>query len=116
MFKTCSLLFNNRYSTEDPNKAKLNKILGDKALVKSLAKGIKSTLSISEMFGKKSSSAPFNSDVDNFIGVKNIKNYIISSLNDIDESGNTHSVGVIQLFNKNRGEIDDEDIERLRSI
>ena len=31
--------------------------------------------------------ATFNSDVDNYMGVKTINNYIIASLNDLDDLG-----------------------------
>jgi hypothetical protein len=41
----------------------------------------------SEEIQKKKLEPVFNSDIDNFIGVKNIRNYIIASLNDTDSLG-----------------------------
>lgn len=52
--------------------------------------------------------------MDNFIGVKNISNYIICSLkDDALSSGKPISVGILQLYNKLDGKnIDREDAKR----
>lgn len=52
--------------------------------------------------------------MDNFIGVKNISNYIICSLKDDElNTGRPVSVGVLQLYNKIDGKnIDRDDARR----
>ena len=59
--------------------------------------------------------ATFNADIDNYIGVKMIRNYMIASINEEDYNGKLYSIGVISLFNKDK-KITREDIDRIRSI
>lgn len=37
----------------------------------------------------------FNSDIDNFPGVRNIENFIIAAMNDVDDFGVTRTKGII---------------------
>jgi hypothetical protein len=56
----------------------------------------------------------FTPDIDNFEGVKEIKNYCIASLNDNGYGTGELSVGVVQLYNKIDGHpIDKEDVARI---
>ena len=57
----------------------------------------------------------FNSDIDNFIGVKHIRNYVIASLIDEDADENIRTVGILSLFNKEK-KIKREDLERVKCI
>lgn len=58
---------------------------------------------------------PFDKDIDNHIGVKEIKNFMISAITDNDIFDKERSVGVIQMFNKNM-KINNEDIERMKYL
>jgi hypothetical protein len=56
----------------------------------------------------------FVPDIDNFEGVKEIKNYCIASLIDNGYGTGDLSVGVVQLYNKLDGNpIDKEDVARV---
>lgn len=48
-----------------------------------------------EKFAKKKPDATFNSDVDNFVGVKNIKNCVIAAIIDEDYQKNIYPVGIM---------------------
>ena len=55
--------------------------------------------------------------MDNFIGIKNINNYIISSIRDDPINEGEVSVGVLQLYNKAGGKnIGQEDIDRVTHV
>ena len=60
----------------------------------------------------------FVPDIDNFEGVKEIKNYCIVSLKDNGYSLGEQSVGVLQLFNKLDGtkQIEKEDLARIQCV
>ena len=55
------------------------------------------------MLKKKNSThfyAEFLADIDNFLGLQNINNYVIASIEDDGYGFGSHSVGVIHLVNK----------------
>jgi hypothetical protein len=52
--------------------------------------------------------------MDNFVGVKKINNYIISSIRDDALQTGQISVGILQMYNKLGGKsIDKEDVDRV---
>jgi hypothetical protein len=60
---------------------------------------------------------PFVPDIDNFGGVKIIKNYCLIALKDNGYGLGERSVGVLQLFNKTDGrKIDREDLARVQCL
>ena len=62
-------------------------------------------------------SSKFMSDIDNFDGVKDLKNYCIISLNDNNDHVEEVAVGVMQCYNKvNGSEIDMDDVKRIRCL
>ena len=59
----------------------------------------------------------FVPDIDNFVGVKEIKNFCIASLIDNGYGNGQRSEGVLQVYNKIDGHpIDKEDIARVQSV
>ena len=64
------------------------------------------------------SEAQFVQDIDNFEGVKNIRNYCISSIRDDGYEFGEESVGVLQIFNKTNEDkkIDKNDIARIQCL
>ena len=72
------------------------------------------------MFSKRKESNLYNSDIDNYIGVKKIKNFIVASINDYEEKVKGQDLkvisnGVVHLFNKQRN-VTQEDLERVKSL
>lgn len=61
--------------------------------------------------------ADFTPDIDNFAGIKNLDNWLISSLRDDAYHFGDASVGVIQFYNKSGGKpINKDDVARLEKI
>jgi len=62
--------------------------------------------------------AEFIPDIDNFQGIKDIRNYCIISMKDNGYLLGERSVGVLQFFNKQVGtkQIEKEDIARLHCL
>lgn len=61
--------------------------------------------------------ADFTPDIDNFAGIKNLDNWLISSLRDDAYRFGDSSVGVIQFYNKTGGKaINKDDVARLEKI
>ncbi|CDW73584.1 UNKNOWN [Stylonychia lemnae] len=108
VFKNHGIIFNNHFSS-NPNQDQLQKTGGQNPSTNTSLKSIGSS------FNQKKKSNGFNSDVDNYIGVKQIKNFLIASINDYDESEQRYSMGVIQFFNKDRP-ISDEDQIRIIAL
>jgi hypothetical protein len=65
----------------------------------------------------KEFNSEFTPDIDNFQGVKKIRNYCIASMLDNGYGTGDESAGVMQVYNKIDGNpIDKEDIARIHSI
>ena len=61
--------------------------------------------------------AEFVPDIDNFVGVKTVKNFAIVSIKDDGYRFGERSVGILQLYNKKDDKnITKEDIARLKWI
>jgi len=61
--------------------------------------------------------AEFVPDIDNFVGVKKISNFVIVSMKDDGYKFGERSVGILQLFNKKDDKnISKEDVARLKWI
>ena len=98
IFKSCAVTFVNGFSNDNNDRTGVfsHKRRSSDMTVADIRQ------TITSVFNKRRYSTFFNSDVDNFIGVKNIRNFLIASMNEEDEEGRTHAVGVIQFFNKRR--------------
>lgn len=57
----------------------------------------------------------FNQDVDNYIGVKHIKNMMLVSMNDYDDLEQRYSLGVLHLYNKSSA-VTEEDQQRIEAL
>ena len=58
--------------------------------------------------------ADFLADIDNFLGVKDLDNFVISSIRDDGYNLGEKSVGVLHLFNKlDRTRINKDDLARI---
>jgi len=61
--------------------------------------------------------AEFVPDIDNFVGVKVINNFVIVSIKDDGYKFGERSVGILQLYNKKDGKnISKDDVARLKWI
>lgn len=61
--------------------------------------------------------ADFLADIDNFLGVKDLDNFVISSIRDDGYSLGEKSVGVLHLFNKlDRTRINKDDLARIEQF
>lgn len=58
--------------------------------------------------------ADFLPDIDNFVGVKDLRNFVISSIKDDGHGLGERSVGILHLFNKlDKSRITKEDLARI---
>jgi len=55
----------------------------------------------------------FNSKIDNFLEVKDIENFVFTSIQDEEREGDIQSVGVLQFVNRLGGDVTQEDLLRL---
>eukprot|EP00347_Sterkiella_histriomuscorum_P014983 403358761 len=114
IFKNASLMYSNYYKVDaKPENDLLHK--RREKLDQSNMKQHPNMQTISSTFSRRRGSHGFNCDVDNYMGVKQIKNFMIASMNDHDDFDQKYSLGVIQLFNKSSS-ITDEDQIRIESL
>jgi len=55
----------------------------------------------------------FNSKIDNFLEVKDIENFVFTSIQDEEREGDIQSVCVLQFVNRLGGDVTQEDLLRL---